>query len=72
MNGVIEEILVITHILKALDIPYLIGGSVASGIWGEIRYTQDIDLVIDLKNDRIDPLINVCSPRFYLSKVAIE
>jgi hypothetical protein len=72
MTGVMEEILVITNILESLEIPYLVGGSVASGIWGEIRYTQDIDLVVDLKKDQIDSLINVCSPRFYLSKVAIE
>lgn len=67
-----EELLVIAQILDSLHIPYLVGGSVASGIWGEIRYTQDIDLVVDLQCVHIELLVNACSPRFYLSEVAIR
>ncbi len=72
MTGVMEEILIIADILDSLDIPYLVGGSVASGIWGEIRYTQDIDLVVDLQKNQIESLIDACLPRFYLSEVAIK
>ena len=72
MTGVIEEALIVAEILESLGIPYLIGGSVASGIWGEMRYTQDIDLVADLKESQIELLINAFSPRFYLSEIAIE
>lgn len=72
MTGVMEEILIIADILDALEIPYLVGGSVASGIWGEIRYTQDIDLVVDLQKHQIEALITAFSPRFYLSEVAIR
>lgn len=43
----------VANILNALDIPYLVGGSVASGILGEVRSTQDIDLVADLQNQEL-------------------
>jgi hypothetical protein len=34
--------------LERLKIPYAIVGSFASGVWGESRFTQDIDILIDL------------------------
>jgi len=72
MSGAIEEALIVAEILDSLDIPYLIGGSVASGIWGEMRYTQDIDFVADIKANQISSLINAFSPRFYLSEIALR
>lgn len=42
MTGVIEEALILAEILESLEIPYLIGGLISSGIWGEMRYTQDM------------------------------
>jgi hypothetical protein len=72
MTGAIEEALIVAGILESLGIPYLIGGSVASGIWGEMRYTQDIDLVADLKESQIDLLLNAFLPRFYISELAIR
>ena len=72
MTGVMDEILIVTAILNSLEIPYLVGGSVASGIWGEIRYTQDIDLVVDLQAHQVESLVTAFSPRFYLSEVAIQ
>jgi hypothetical protein len=71
MTGAIEEALIVAEILESLGIPYLIGGSVASGIWGEMRYTQDIDLVADIKESQIELLLNAFSPRFYISEIAI-
>jgi hypothetical protein len=72
MTGAIEEALIVAEILESLDIPYLVGGSVASGIWGEMRYTQDIDLVADIQENQIELLVNAFSPRFYISEVAIR
>jgi hypothetical protein len=72
MTGAIEEALIVAEILESLRIPYLVGGSVASGIWGEMRYTQDIDLVVDLKESQIELLLDAFSPRFYISEIAIR
>ncbi len=48
----IHIILAITEIFEKLDIPYLIGGSLASSIHGEARATRDVDIVaaIEIKN----------------------
>lgn len=39
--------------LDALDIPYLIGGSVAMAVWAVPRTTHDLDIVVDLPAERI-------------------
>lgn len=72
MTGVIEETLLVATILESIGISYHVGGSVASGIWGEMRYTQDIDLVADIQKSQIPQLIEAFSPRFYLSEIAIK
>lgn len=61
----------IANILNALNIPYLVGGSVASGILGEVRSTQDIDLVADLQREKVKQLIQALQPRFYVSEDAV-
>jgi hypothetical protein len=61
----------IASILLPLNIPYVVGGSVASSLLGENRSTQDLDLVIDL-DARIAPqLIDVMSGEFYISESAV-
>ena len=36
-----------TTILEQLDIAYAIGGSMASSIYGEVRFTQDADITVE-------------------------
>jgi hypothetical protein len=61
----------IANILNSLDIPYLVGGSVASGILGEVRANQDIDLVADLQREKVNQFIQVLQPRFDVSEDAV-
>lgn len=68
----IELALLIAEILETLEIPYLIGGSIASSLWGESRATLDLDLVADLKITQIDSFISKVQSSFCLSKNAIE
>jgi hypothetical protein len=52
----LEQYEFLTHIvrcLEALNIPYFITGAVASIAYGEPRLTNDIDIVVDLKEDDI-------------------
>jgi len=72
MIGVIEEALIVTKVLDSLNIAYFIGGSVASGIWGELRYTQDLDLVADIQFNHIEGLLAAFSERFYISDSAVR
>ncbi|MGK7933931.1 MAG: hypothetical protein AB4041_21215 [Microcystaceae cyanobacterium] len=64
--------LTVAGILEELEIPYLVGGSLASTLFGEPRSTQDIDLIIDLELDKINLFINAFTPQFYLSESAIQ
>ena len=57
--------------LEKLEIPYMLVGSLASGLYGESRFTNDIDLVVDLKQSQIDALCAAFpAADFYLSTAA--
>ncbi|MDE2698888.1 MAG: hypothetical protein OXI23_08470 [Gemmatimonadota bacterium] len=56
------------EIFENLDIPYLVGGSIASSIYGEPRATQDIDMVAELKNHHIQALIANTKNAFYIEE----
>jgi hypothetical protein len=58
--------------LEDLGIPYYVGGSLASSIWGEPRYSEDLDLVIEADSRCLQRLINGFNADFYLSETAIE
>lgn len=63
----------VVEALQQLDVRYAIVGSFASGIWGESRFTQDIDIVIQLSLSNVDQFISHFPTQdFYLSKPAIE
>jgi hypothetical protein len=62
----------VAKILNELDIPYLVGGSVASSLMGEMRATEDVDMVVDLTMAKMMPLIQVLQPRFYVSEDAVR
>ena len=61
----------IASILLPLNIPYVVGGSVASSLLGENRSTQDLDLVIDLEARTAQRLIDAMSGEFYISESAV-
>lgn len=54
--------------LDDLGVVWLIGGSVASSLLGEMRATADIDLVADLRLAHVAPLYARLSPEFYVDE----
>ena len=57
--------------LDALHVPYMVVGSYASGAYGDPRFTQDIDIVVDLTAAQLDELISrLPSDDFYVSREA--
>lgn len=63
----------IIGILEPLNIAYYIGGSVASSLLGESRYTEDLDLVIELDAVKAKALLEAfLAASFYISDVALE
>ncbi|MBT9586930.1 hypothetical protein IV102_26550 [bacterium] len=65
--GVTQKIL---DALTALEIPYLVGGSVASSLYGEPRYTQDTDIEVWPAPAQLEELLVVIESEFYVSKEA--
>ncbi|NES69948.1 MAG: hypothetical protein F6K24_34410, partial [Okeania sp. SIO2D1] len=55
------------EILDDLNIPYYLGGGLASSFWGERRQTEDADIAIILEPDKVEQLITALSTEFYLS-----
>jgi hypothetical protein len=55
----------VARALESLKVPYLIGGSLASSTYGMPRATQDVDVVADLKQEHVVPLIDALGPEFY-------
>lgn len=66
INEPVEVTLLVTRQLEALEIPYLIGGSVASIIHGEYRATNAADLLADVRSPHVAPLVMALSPAFFI------
>jgi hypothetical protein len=64
-NRIVEAIGELLAVLQELKIEYYAGGSVASSVHGVPRFTQDIDLVADLKPDKVEQLSAHLSASFY-------
>jgi hypothetical protein len=57
--------------LERLGIHYAIVGSFASGVWGETRFTQDIDVLVSLASSDVQQLRAAFpSDNFYFSDTA--
>lgn len=62
----------VTKILEELRVPYFIGGSVASSLYGMVRTTQDSDLIAGLRAEHIRPLVLALESEFYIDPGMIE
>ncbi|HVJ98584.1 MAG TPA: hypothetical protein VNC41_17280 [Acidimicrobiia bacterium] len=56
----------VVAILDELDVPYALGGSIASSIVGQPRSTDDGDIAIHVDRDRADILIARLAKQFYV------
>ena len=68
-TGVIK---LFTDILDKLNIPYAIGGSIASSLHGRVRFTQDADITVMALDDKTDPFYSLTNRHFYISKSAMH
>lgn len=58
--------------MEKIGIPYLIGGSLASSIYGIPRATQDADIVADIHKKDIEPLNEALKDKFYIDTESIK
>lgn len=62
----------IIHVLEENQIRYAIVGGYSAIYWGRPRFTQDADLLVDLKNAQIDILMDAFSSEFVVSRDAVQ
>lgn len=65
-NEPVEVTLKVTDIFENLGIPYLIGGSLASTLYGMVRTTQDSDIVAEMRSEHLQPFVLALQGEFYL------
>lgn len=68
---VIAVALDFTRRLEALEVPFVVGGSLASSVHGEPRSTMDIDLVVGLEPKDVMPLLDAVRQTYYLDGVVL-
>ena len=67
-----QATLAVIQALDRLRIPYVIGGSLASSTHGMARSTRDADLMADMHEQHVQPLIAALEGAFYISEEAAK
>lgn len=62
----------VTQALAGSGFDYMVTGSVALGLLAEPRFTNDIDIVIDIKPDRAAELVKALEPDFVVQPEMVE
>lgn len=68
----IQIVVCLTEIFDKLNIEYMVGGSLASSIYGIPRSSLDVDLVAAIDAGQIDPLTQLLKPDFYVDPEAMR
>ena len=70
-NEPIEVTLVVTGVFERLGVSYLIGGSLASALYGMVRTTQDSDIIAEMRPEHIQPFVSALEADFYVDQEMI-
>ena len=65
-NEPVEVTLKVTDVFERLSVPYLIGGSLASTLYGMVRTTQDSDIVAEMRLEHLQPFVSALQEEFYV------
>ncbi len=70
-NEPVEVTLKVTAVFEKLGVPYLIGGSLASTLYGMVRTTQDSDIVAEMRLEYLQPFVLALTDEFYVEEEMI-
>jgi hypothetical protein len=62
----------LADVLDSLSIRYAIGGSIASALYGTVRFTRDADISVQPFSSVADKLYELLKDEFYISREAME
>jgi hypothetical protein len=71
VNEPIEVTLKVTTVFEKLGVPYLIGGSLASTLYGMVRTTQDSDIIAEMHPEQIQPFVVSLQNEFFIDEEMI-
>ncbi len=72
MKSFVEVLLQFARLLDGMSVPYMVVGSVASSLYGDSRATADVDIVADLRAEKVSPLVAALHEDFYVDEGAIH
>ena len=67
-----DVVLAVVAVLERLGVRYAVGGSFASSLHGVFRASVDVDIVADLAEQHVLPLVKELSDGFYLDETSIR
>jgi hypothetical protein len=65
-NEPVEVTIQVTDVFEKLSVPYLIGGSLASTLYGMVRTTQDADIVAEMRPEHLQPFVTALQDEFFI------
>ncbi len=72
MDESIKGVLLVIDVLDKLNVPYYVGGSLASSTYGAYRSTADADLIADIRPEHVDRLVGELNAEFYVDAGMIQ
>jgi hypothetical protein len=71
-HEVIEALSLLVQALDQLGIVYYIGGSISSSIHGTPRRTQDVDVIVAMQLNQVQPFVQALQSDYYLDEQALK
>jgi len=68
MTEELDVLRIISELLRAADVPFMLTGSFALGYYGKPRMTRDPDFVVALMERHVDALVSAFSTDFYIDE----
>lgn len=69
---ILRAIKPVVKAFEQLAIPYYIGGSIASSLYGMARATMDVDIAVDMAFDQVPSLVRLLQDEYYIDAQMIH
>ena len=70
MSDELEVLRVVSERLESLGLRYMLTGSFAMAFYATPRMTRDLDIVVELDREDVEPVVAAFSPDFYVDEEA--
>ncbi len=71
-DDAIEAAMEIAGIFESMEVPYMVGGSLASTAWSIPRFTLDVDVIAALEDHHVSPFTEALADGWYMNEAMIR